>query len=172
MPRSGCSCGCGVLIVSSESFDRGRYLGALLRLAWQWVREEIFLGVAAAGYDDVNRAHVGLFRYPTLDGLRPTTLADELQITKQSVNDLVGHLEQRGYLTREPDPSDGRARVVRLTPKGRRLERTINAQAQATEQRITGMLGPRSFRQVHQALEELADRVSLNDVSPVPAERQ
>ncbi len=135
----------------------------MMRLAWQWVREEIFLGVVAAGYDDVNRAHISLFRYPTLDRQRPTELADELQITKQSVNDLLGHLEQHGYLTREPDPSDGRARVVRLTPKGRRLEKTINMQAEATEQRIAEMLGPRPFMQLHHGLEELADRVSRNE---------
>lgn len=143
-----------------------------MRLAWQWVREEIFLGVVAAGYGDVNRAHVGMFRYPTLDRQRPTELAAELQVTKQSVNDLLGHLEQHGYLTREPDPSDGRARVVRLTPKGRRLEKTINAQAQAAERRIAEMLGPRPFKQLHQALDELADRVSRNDRSLHRADAQ
>jgi len=46
-----------------------------------------------------------------------TLLADQLQITKQSVNDLLRHLEQHGYITRQHDPTDGRARIVRLTPK-------------------------------------------------------
>ena len=136
--------------------NRGPYLGALLRLGWQFVREEIFSGVLAAGYDDLNPAHVGLFRYPTLDRQRPSELADQLQITRQSVNDLLGHLEQRGYLTREADPADGRARVVRLTATGRRLEKTINAQSQAAELKIAERLGPRSFSQLRPALEELA----------------
>jgi DNA-binding MarR family transcriptional regulator len=157
--------------MSSESLGRGRYMGALMRLGWQWVREDIFLGVVAAGYDDVNRAHVGLFRYPTLDGERPSGLAEELQITKQSINDLLGHLEQRGYLTREPDPLDGRARIVRLTPKGCRLEKTINTQAQATEQRIAEMLGPR-FKQFRQTLEALVDHVDRNGVPPAPGAAQ
>ncbi len=99
----------------------------MLRVGWQFVWEQIFSGVLAAGYDDLNPAHISAFRYPTLDRQRPTELADQLQITKQSVNDLLGHLEQRGYLTREPDPTDGRARVIRLTAKGRRLEKTVNS---------------------------------------------
>ena len=47
-------------------------------------------------------------------------LADQVGITKQSVNDLLGHLEGHGYLVRVPDPADGRARVIRLTAKGQR----------------------------------------------------
>jgi DNA-binding IclR family transcriptional regulator len=45
-----------------------------------------------------------MFRHPTLDWRRPTEIADQLQISKQSVHELLGHLEQR-YLTREPDPT-------------------------------------------------------------------
>ncbi|HEY5014020.1 MAG TPA: MarR family winged helix-turn-helix transcriptional regulator [Acidimicrobiia bacterium] len=149
--------------MSSESPNEGPYLGGMLRLGWQWVREQIFSGVLAAGYDDLNPAHVGLFRYPTLDRQRPSEVADQLQITKQSVNDLLGHLEQCGYLTREPDPADGRARVIRLTAKGRRLEKTINGQAQAAELQIAELLGPRRFSQLRNALEELARHVTRND---------
>ncbi len=146
--------------------NRGPYLGALLRLGWQFVREEIFAGVLAAGYHDLNPAHVGLFRYPTLDRQRPSELADQLQITRQSINDLLGHLERCGYLTREADPADGRARVIQLTAKGRRLEKTINAQSQAAELKIAERLGPRSFAQLRAALEELAGLAT--DVAPTP----
>jgi DNA-binding MarR family transcriptional regulator len=148
------------MIMSSESPNPGPYLGGLLRVGWQWVREQIFSGVLAAGYDDLNPAHVGLFRYPTLDRQRPSELADQLQITRQSVNDLLGHLEGRGYLTRELDPADGRARVVRLTTKGRRLEKTINGQAQAAELQVAELLGPRRFSQLRNALEELAGHLT------------
>ena len=135
-----------------------------MRLGWQWVRDEIFSGVIAAGYDDVTPAHVGLFRYPGLNGQRPTELAEQLQITKQSVNDLLGHLEQHGYLIREPDLRDGRARVVHLTPKGRRLEKTVTGESQAAEVRIAEMLGPRRFTHLRHALEELSEAITQNDL--------
>jgi DNA-binding MarR family transcriptional regulator len=120
----------------------------------------MYAGVVAAGYDDLNAAHVGLWRYPGLDGLRPSQLADNRGITKQSVNDLLGHLERHGYLERLPDAADGRARVIRLTSKGRRLQETIYDEAGAAELRIAEILGPRRFAQLHSCLELLTDVLS------------
>ena len=153
--------------MSSETSDQRPYLGAMMRVSWQWVWKRIVSGVVAAGYDDLNPAHVGLFRYPSLDGQRPSELADQLQITKQSVNDLLGHLEQTGYLTRGPDPADGRARVVRLTPKGQRLETTIREWALAADQEISELLGARRYTQLCDALEELSRHVTSNGTSSI-----
>jgi len=136
----------------------------MMRLVWQWVRDEIAKGVLAAGYDDLNPAHISLFRHPTLDRLRPSEIAEQMQITKQSVNELLGHLEAAGYLVRAPDPRDGRSRIVRLTPRGQRLERLVNRRAGAAEQRIADVLGPRRFAELHDALEELADRILVDDL--------
>ncbi len=168
-PYDGGSYG-NLTIMSRATSPRGPsgppYLGALLRVGWQWVREEIYADVVAAGYDDVNPAHVGLYRYPGLDRRRPSELADQLQITKQSVNDLLGHLEQRGYLTRQPDPTDGRARVIRLTAKGRRLEKTITDQSHAAELRIAELLGQPHFSQLRTALEQLAAQLPSRSSPP------
>jgi DNA-binding MarR family transcriptional regulator len=140
--------------------EPSRYVGAMLRVVWQWTRDQMYAGVVAAGYDDLTAAHVGLWRYPGLDGLRPSQLAEQVGITKQSVNDLLGHLEDRGYLGRVPDPADGRARVIRLTPKGRRLQQTIHAEAQAAQLRIAELLGPPRFAQLHSSLEVLTELLS------------
>ena len=145
--------------MSSEGPNEGPYLGGLLRVCWQWIREQIFDGVRAAGYDDLKPSHVGLFRYPTLDRQRPFELADQLQITRQSVNDLLGDLEELGYVTRESDPANKRARLVRLTASGRRLEKTINSQARTAELRIAELLGSRTFSQLRDALEQLAGQL-------------
>jgi len=151
--------------VSSEFSDqphgeRAPYVGALMRVVWEWVREEMYAGVVAAGHDDLNAAHVGLWRYPGLEGLRPSELAARVGITKQSVNELLQHLEQHGYLSRVPDETDGRARVIRLSPKGWRLQQTIYDQAGAAERRIAEILGPRRFAQLHSSLELLKERLS------------
>ena len=133
----------------------------MLRVVWEWVRDQLYVGIVGAGYDDLNAAHIGLWRYPGLEGLRPSELADQVGITKQSVNDLLGHLEQHGYLLRVPDSADGRARVIRLTSKGRRLQQAIYAEAGAAQQRIAEILGPRRFAQLHSSLKLLAG--SLTD---------
>jgi DNA-binding MarR family transcriptional regulator len=151
--------------MSSEPPQRPRYVGALLRPCWQWVWQRISAGVLESGFDDLNPAHIGLFRHPGFDGRRPTEVAEQMQITKQSVNELLAHLEQRGYLTREPDPTDGRARIIRVTAKGRHLEDVINAQARAAELEIADHLGPRRFAQLKSALTEFAAYASQDTPS-------
>ncbi len=47
-------------------------------------------------------------------------------MTKQSMHELMTHLERHGYLERHPDPADTRARLVRLTKDGRKLEQQIH----------------------------------------------
>jgi DNA-binding MarR family transcriptional regulator len=151
--------------MSSDSSDYPKgepspYVGAMLGVVWQWVRDQLYAGVVAAGYDDLNAAHVGLWRYPGLEGLRPSQLADRRGITKQSVNDLLGHLELHGYLLRVPDSADGRARVIRLTSKGWRLQQTIYAEAGEAQLRIADILGPRRFAQLHSSLELLTEELA------------
>ncbi len=141
------------------SEERTPYIGAMLRVVWQWVRDQLYAGVIAAGFDDLSAAHVGLWRYPGLEGVRPSQLADHVGITKQSVNDLLGHLEAHGYLSRVPDSIDGRARVIRLTAKGRRLAETIYAAAGAAQLQIEEILGPRRFAQLHSSLELLTEQL-------------
>jgi len=150
--------------MSSGSFDEPNgdpspYVGAMLGAVWQWVRDQLYSGVVAAGYGDLNAAHVGLWRYPGLEGLRPSQLAERRGITKQSVNDLLAHLEQHGYLLRVPDSADGRARVIRLTSKGWRLQQAIYAEAGAAQLRIAEILGPRRFAQLHSSLELLTEQL-------------
>ena len=41
---------------AGEHLSRGlpRYVGATLRVVWQWVRDQMYAGVVAAGYNDLN----------------------------------------------------------------------------------------------------------------------
>ena len=65
-------------------------------------------------------AHVRLFPFLDFDGTRLTDLAAKAGITKQSAQLLVDEMVAGGYLKRRPDPEDGRAKLIVLTPKGLR----------------------------------------------------
>lgn len=67
----------------------------------------------------VRVAHTQLFPHVDLEGTRLTELARRVGLTKQAVGQLVGDLEDAGVLERVPDPTDGRARLVRVTDEGR-----------------------------------------------------
>ena len=123
-----------------------------MRLAWQAVRDRIYEGVIAAGYTDLSRAHVLLFRWPTIDGLRPSELAARDQLSRQSINDLLSDLEKRGYLERTPDPTDGRARIVRLTERGWDLTQVISDMSFATEREWEKAIGEKRYSEFRDTL--------------------
>jgi DNA-binding MarR family transcriptional regulator len=93
-------------------------IGALLRVPAQAVQRRIIAGLNAAGYDDLRVPHMAVLRFPGPDGERPGVLADRGGMSKQAMNQLLGSLEELGYLTRSDDPHEGRARVVRFTRRG------------------------------------------------------
>ncbi len=152
--------------MSSEADPQPPYIGHSMRVVWQWTWGLINEAAARAGYDDVNPAHLSLFRYPGLDGQRLTDIAQRLQITKQSVHELIGHLERFGYLAREPDPTNRRARLVRLTTKGHRLQEVIRLQALDAERQIASIVGDRRLTQMKATLAILLDAIAPAESAP------
>lgn len=43
-------------------------------------------------------------------------------MTKQTVGEVASDLEGLGYVERVPDPADGRAKIIRLTERGREAQ--------------------------------------------------
>jgi DNA-binding MarR family transcriptional regulator len=80
--------------------------------------EELTRRVAETPYSDIRITHGCVFGNIDLEGTRLTDLAERAFMTKQSVGEVVSDLEQRGYAERVPDPSDGRAKIIRLTERG------------------------------------------------------
>jgi DNA-binding MarR family transcriptional regulator len=150
--------------MSSVAETRTPFVGSRLRIVYLWVLEQIYANVSAAGFDDLGRFHVGMFRYPTAEGRRPSELAELLQITKQSVNDLLRDMEARGYLELAPDASDGRARIIRLTAKGHHLEQVVHQAAGSVSHQIADILGARRYTAFMSSLDEIVERIAAGDV--------
>jgi DNA-binding MarR family transcriptional regulator len=85
--------------------------------------EELMKRLEADGFGEVHPAYHALFENIDPQGTRLTELATRAEMTHQSMSELVATLERRGWVARRPDPSDGRARLVCLTPEGRELTR-------------------------------------------------
>jgi DNA-binding MarR family transcriptional regulator len=75
-----------------------------------------------AGITDVRPTHGCVFRFLRGDGMRLTELASLAGLTKQSVGEIVDDLTALGYLERYPDPTDKRAKLLRLTEKGKEAQ--------------------------------------------------
>jgi len=96
---------------------------ALFRHTAQRMVAELVDALHDAGYTDISATHQAVFENLDPEGTRLTVLAARAGITHQSMGELVAELERRGYLERVADPTDGRARIVRLTRRGRQVVR-------------------------------------------------
>ena len=67
-------------------------------------------------------------------------MASGLKLSKPTVSIGVNQLEEVGFLTRQPDPKDGRAVRLFLTPKGQELnQRTHEFRCKKFEYLLTGL---------------------------------
>ena len=120
-------------------------VGALLRMAWERLHTELYDVLTAEGFGDLRPAHRPLVRYPGIDGLRPSELAEELRLSRQAVNDLLRDLEHMGYVELQPDPNDGRARIIHYTDRGWRLLEASSRISGEIGERWAKEIGRRSF---------------------------
>jgi DNA-binding MarR family transcriptional regulator len=119
------------------------------------IRAHVATELVARGYDDITPAHIYIFQTPGPDGVRPTELAERTLMTKQAMNHLLTRLEERGYIERVAADGDRRARVLRLTSRGRGLTQTIQDCAAQIEHRWEHALGAEKMRELLGALEHL-----------------
>lgn len=92
-------------------------LGVLLLIPYRAMEVRVLEAVVAAGHR-LTMAQARVFQRIGSDGSRLTELAAAAEITKQSAGFLVDQLEANGYVERVPDPTDARARLVRITARG------------------------------------------------------
>ncbi len=129
----------------------------LMFIASRAAADRIFTAVQAAGYTDATMAQSRLMMGIDPDGTRLSALAERAQIAKQTATTLVDRLERAGYVERVPDPTDGRARLVRMTARAQSVLPIARAEEARIEAEWRAHLGPELMDQLRQALTSLRD---------------
>ncbi|WP_454198052.1 MarR family winged helix-turn-helix transcriptional regulator [Nocardia sp. Marseille-Q1738] len=131
--------------------------GLLMFVAYRSMEERVFAALAEAGYGDISVAQGRLAARIAPQGSRITELAEQAQVTKQTAGFLVDQLERAGYVERMPDPRDGRARLVRLSERGRGMADYANEIADNIQGEWAAHLGARRMRNLREALTRLRE---------------
>jgi DNA-binding MarR family transcriptional regulator len=146
-----------------------RMIGALLRIPFQQTVARVYQRLREAGYTDLRPTHFALLQQLRPEGVRVTELASLAQMTKQSMGALVDYVEERGYIERVSDPKDGRAWLIRLTPRGREVEQIARAAIGELETEWAQYLGNERFATLRSALQDLVTFVeSKGEVGRLP----
>jgi DNA-binding MarR family transcriptional regulator len=127
---------------------------AMLGRAYSLLGFQIVDGVVGAGYPQ-KPSHSAVFAQIRPEGSRLTALARGANMSPQAMGELVDELEELGYVERKPDPTDRRAKLIVLTPRGQQCIAAGIATIQGIESRLDEILGPRGHASLRRLLARL-----------------
>jgi len=108
-------------------------LSRLLREFSRDFERRICSGLEARGHANVRPSHSAVFSNLGTGAVRVTELARRAQVTQQAMGKMLKELERMGYVARDIDGSDKRAKEIRLTRRG--IELVADNQAVVEEVR-------------------------------------
>lgn len=137
--------------IASEPRD----LGVRLRRALQQFETEFFDSLAARGYAGFRPKHGAVFVSIDTTGSRITDMAARVGLSKPGMLQLVDELEKLGYVVRESDARDRRAKAIRPTAMLVRVLEDTASEIKHIEQRYRRRLGPRAYDSLRSTLAQL-----------------
>lgn len=137
--------------------DLPDHIGWTLWRASQVWRKDFTEAMVAAGHAWFGQARGNLMVHIGPKGLRQGDLVDRARLTKQAVQQFVDELVADGILMRAPDPTDARARWVRLTPQGEAAMRDADRIKAEIEARWREKLGSAAFDQLDALLRQVIE---------------
>ena len=126
-------------------------IGLLLFYPYRALEDRVRDRLAESGYE-VTSAQGRVFARIGPHGTRLSDLAAQAQITKPTAGFIVDQLEKAGLVERVPDPTDGRARLVVITDRGRETIPLAAAEIDAIEAEWTAHLGARRMAELRRTL--------------------
>ena len=116
-------------------------IGLLLRLAAQQWGTDMDAALREHGITGLTPAHAHVIPFVPLQGIQIGELARRAKVRKQSMAQSVELLTAAGFVTRRPDPRDGRANLIFLTEKGRALWPASRAAGERVEEDWAAVVG-------------------------------
>lgn len=137
-------------------------LGAMLRVPFQAIVDNIYVALSEAGYSDLRAPYFVVFQHMKANGIRAIELAEKAQITKQSMSYLINYLVENDYVEKVADPSDGRAQLIRLTEKGKDVERIARESISTTQAEWGKIVGEKKMQELFSTLEQIVDYIEAS----------
>jgi DNA-binding MarR family transcriptional regulator len=138
-------------------------VGQLLVRLLREFRRELSAPAAAAGYGDIRDPHLQIFGTIGMGGVRLTDIAARAQLSLAATSELVNDLQELSYLERHPDPSDGRAKLICLTERGRGLMTHAGDRVATIEEHWSAIVGNRRFTEMCATMQRLLDHLDPDE---------
>ena len=134
---------------------RDATLYRLMLRASEAERRETLRRLRQRGYQDVTGTDTALLANLDTADTTISALARRCGVTRQAASQQLALLSQKGYVSREPDPADSRAILVRRTAKGHALMRDGLEVVAEIEAEYAGILGAGRLAALKELLTDL-----------------
>lgn len=129
---------------------------SLLLAAYQATAQELVAALERAGHVDIRTKHGAVFANIERAGTRATVIAQRAKLSKPAMGEMIDELERLGYVLREPDPEDRRAKLIVPTKRGREVIRLVIAFTASLERRLQKDLGFKHYTELREILFAIA----------------
>ncbi len=151
------------MAASSETETFGFIVNDIARM----IRAEMDHRTAEAGLGLTTGEGRVLFNVRRSGPIRQSALAERLGIEAMTLSGLIDRLEGKGYVERQPDPADRRAKLVSLTEAGANVVARIEPIAAGIRSDAAIGIDPDDWKRVLAAL-----RISRQNLIALRAEAQ
>ncbi|MBN9069450.1 MAG: winged helix-turn-helix transcriptional regulator [Rhizobiales bacterium] len=139
------------------------YTQSLLLYAYQGSAGALVETLRARGHPAIRPKHGAVFANIERQGTRPSAMAERAGIGKAAMGELIDELQRLGYVRREPDPSDRRAKLVVPTDAAVEVTNIVHEFNMNLETTYRELLGEEAYQALRAALQAIAPR---NEMQP------
>ena len=114
--------------------------------------------------DGVHPSHFSILNHLVLrgDGKPPLRIASAMQVTKNTMTHSLKVLQHKGYIDVQPDPNDGRGKLVFLTETGRSFREDAIVRVSAMFKDTIGEDQIAIMRRIRNDLEQMRKHLDNN----------
>ena len=102
-----------------------------------------------------------LLQYVSSSDLRPSELAEALQMPAHAVSRKLDSLEREGFIERTLDPSDARKRVLTMTDEGKGVLQAASQMMNREVETMLSVLEPEALEQLLISLQALSNQENV-----------
>ena len=129
-------------------------LPALFEIALRSLREGLH-ELSDARFPGLRTRHYRLLNFIPENGIRPARMVELSGLSKQALFQALAPLEAGRYVDVTPDPEDRRARVVRLSDRGREVIAALQAMQARYERAWAAEVGAERWTATREVLVQL-----------------
>lgn len=129
------------------------YLIVPLLAGFEWFDESLQMSLREAGWPHLTRPESMVMMHVQMDVNRPADIARSLRLTRQAVHSTINALVERGVFELADDPTDGRIRIVQLTPMGKAMRQDAQKIVDHLSKELGRRIGARRVKALREAFD-------------------